>query len=276
MYRLLQPAAPLRPYVECYWIARSSAQPATLSESIFVDGKADILFNFGAAYQRRYLSAASSDELSFSNLDGQRDYPLAIAQSGHIHLVAVRFRPGGLSAFLRLPIHELSNLAVDLACLFGAEIRELEGRLYDAADQPDEQRRLLDQFLLRHLAVPVSHESARAVAAYLERGMLRVTDVSRAVGYSVRTVDRLFRQHYGISPKFYARVLRFQAALGRLAANPDGATLAQIAFDCGYYDQSHFTREFLAFAGDTPERYRMLMVARAAEPPPNLASVMGN
>jgi AraC-like DNA-binding protein len=258
VYELFNPAPLLQPYIEQYWLLRSSGQPATLEERIFVDAQADIMFNFGAAYVRRNL-LGSTDSMTVAHLDAQRDYPIAIAQQGLIDLVGVRFRPGGLAAFVRLPLHETSNLTIDLSTVFGGASADLEAHLYDARDSLARVK-LLDLFFLQRLMPPDALPIARYIADRIiaVHGTARITTLSHDVGYSIRTVDRLFRQVFGISPKVYARVVRFQRALALLGAHST-LPLIEIALRCGYYDQAHFTREFVEFAGDTPFAYRLLM-----------------
>lgn len=61
---------------------------------------------------------------------------------------------------------------------------------------------------------------------------------------------RRFREQIGLTPKAYANIVRFNRAL-ELARGPK-ATWAEIALDCGYYDQSHLVRDFQRFAGRAP------------------------
>jgi transcriptional regulator GlxA family with amidase domain len=77
----------------------------------------------------------------------------------------------------------------------------------------------------------------------------------RHAGLSARTVDRLFRRHLGIGPKVYVQIVRFQRCLARLKSVPT-VSLSQIATDGGYYDQSHFVRDYRRFAGTTPVRHK--------------------
>jgi AraC-like DNA-binding protein len=63
----------------------------------------------------------------------------------------------------------------------------------------------------------------------------------------------LFLRYTGLTPKLYTKINRFQNSL-QLVGRKD-ATLTSIAYDCGYFDQSHFIREFKSFTGITPSVY---------------------
>jgi AraC-like DNA-binding protein len=277
MYRIFLPIEPLRPYIDNYWMLRAP-HPILLKENIFVDGKADILFNFGCAYERRNLDQlAAAHSLGRSNVDGQRKYPVGILQQGAVHLLGVRFKAGGLAAFVRFPAHEISNQTIHVRDIFGAAADDLEGRLYEASTA--EQIVLLDSFFLRCLQLPTSYVMTLRLARTLATAVddvqpsaASIWQLCREAGYSFRSVDRFFRQFFGISPKFYARIVRFQNALSMLRNERLG--LADIAFACGYYDQAHLTKEFQAFAAQTPTQYRTHLLEKAAAPPPNLVQFL--
>lgn len=277
MYRMFRPHEALQAYIECYWaVCAPTDHPITLREQVFVDGKADILFNFGVAYARHPLHLPQAEQLGYSNLDGQRDYPLIIAQQGAINLIGVRLRAGGLAAFLPIPMTEVGNQTVDVGLVWGGATRELEGRLYEAADS-DVAVALLDTFFLKRLHPALPYQLTRRMAGQIEAGGsgLSIQSLSRESGYSIRTIDRLFRQYYGMTPKFYARIVRFQRALGLLSRQPE-LPLTQIAIQCGYYDHAHFTHQFTAFTGSPPDSYRKVLQARLPTPPPNLAQYLGD
>src|SRR5215207_325937 len=162
MYQIFFPARALQPYIQVYWMVHSpQGQSESIRENIFVDGRADIVFNFGCAYGRRYLTEAGKEEsLAVTNLDGQRQYPVSIVQDGVIDLVGVRFKPGGLAAFLSLPCHEVSNQTVELTSVFGIAATELENRLFDSVDMAGRVA-LLDNFFLSRLSLPSPYEFAR-------------------------------------------------------------------------------------------------------------------
>src|SRR5580692_7372871 len=70
-----------------------------------------------------------------------------------------------------------------------------------------------------------------------------------------RLVTERFRREFGVPPKTYARIIRFRRTLGMLNRVGRERTLADVATECGYYDQSHFNRDFTALAGCTPSAY---------------------
>jgi len=69
---------------------------------------------------------------------------------------------------------------------------------------------------------------------------------------SERQLQRLFLQHVGVSPKFFARTVRINHVFDLLKITND-RLWHDIVYHCGYFDQSHFIMEFKEFSGVTPE-----------------------
>src|SRR4051812_27050067 len=102
------PVAPLRRFIECFWFLQAEiVPPARLEERIFTDARADIVLSFGSPSLRAHAGQPAPPQLMRSNLDAQRRYPVRISQDGRIDLIGIRFRPGGLAAFLPMPLSEL-------------------------------------------------------------------------------------------------------------------------------------------------------------------------
>ena len=171
-------------------------------------------------------------------------------------VIGVHFRPGGAFPFLGLPAGELADAHVDLETLWGRAAVELRERLC-AAGTPAERFRLLEEALLARLFRPLIHHDAVSVAldafGRMDAGST-VQEVARRVGLSHRRFIQIFSAEVGITPKLFCRIQRFQRtiAMVRQIATPDWA---QVAVDCGYFDQSHMIRDFLAFSGLSPAVY---------------------
>ena len=78
------------------------------------------------------------------------------------------------------------------------------------------------------------------------------------IGWSERYFSRQFEEQIGLTPKMLGRILRFHRAVRRLSGRGE-VRLVELALDCGYYDQAHFTHDFREFSGVTPSE---LMASR--------------
>lgn len=256
MYELRRPAADLSRFIEHYWFVTSTPQaPVDLRVDVFVDGRADLIFNFGAAYLRQVIGGEAR-KISRSNLDAQRLQPIRITQRGIVRTTGVRFRLGGVGPFARASLHDFTNATVPPYAALGSEARALEDALRDTADL-DKQARYLDVFFRRRLSLDDSFEGFEsALRASVEtNGAASVDDMAAAAHVSSRHVDRLFRRYLGIAPKVLARILRFQSTLKALMRDP-GCSLAEVAAAAGYFDQAHFIKDFRRMSGGVPRGYR--------------------
>jgi len=106
---------------------------------------------------------------------------------------------------------------------------------------------------------PAAPGVVQRVAAYIDsqNGQVRVDDLAFDAGLSARQLRRLFVEEIGLSPKHFCRVIRFRHSVSRLADSPRG-DWAQVALDCGYYDQAHFINEFRELSGFSPGEYASL------------------
>ena len=138
----------------------------------------------------------------------------------------------------------------DSECVWGGFARSL---LDNLRDLPSPQARLrgLEQFLLpRFNGCMTRHPVVDFALSRFHHapGISSVRDVAKSTGWSERRFSQIFREHVGFSPKVWTRILRFQRAVQQLHSGVD-LPWAELALDCGFYDQSHFANEFRAFSG---------------------------
>lgn len=165
----------------------------------------------------------------------------------------VRFTPQG-SGSLGVPADELTARSLALEDLIPVrEARELRERVLLAADTRAAIETLA-AFLLRRSFVPdaLVDRAAAALTADAPDSSALVWRVARTLRISERQLERRFLERIGITPRRFARLRRFERAVARL----ERGTLTDAALEAGFYDQSHFIREFRAFAGTTPGAWR--------------------
>jgi transcriptional regulator GlxA family with amidase domain len=154
-----------------------------------------------------------------------------------------------------VPASAIANQQVSLSSLLGQAGADIEEQIMLAADN-HARVAILTAFFetqLRHL-----HQQPPAVfnaISYIikSKGTVTVDALAQKHFLSTRQFERNFKEFAGFSPKLYSRIIRFQSAIEKY--KDKGRSLTDIAYDCGYYDQSHFIHDFKQFSGYHPKTY---------------------
>jgi AraC-like DNA-binding protein len=257
LFRSYTPSPPLRDFVTDLWLYDGYTGPHG-RERILPSGTLELVVNLRDDELRIY-SAERPDRckgLSGALVSGAYGGFFVSDTAEEASIMGVHFRPGGAFPFLGLPAGELSDAHLDLETLWGRSAVELRERLCDAAT-PVERFRLLEEALVARLSRPPEHHYAVPVALEAFAQMeARVTmrELTRRIGLSQRRFIQVFTAEVGMTPKTFSRVQRFHRALA-LARRDAAPDWVRLAVDCGYFDQSHLIRDFLAFSGFSPADY---------------------
>jgi AraC-like DNA-binding protein len=254
-YLSRSPAPVLAGSVEYIW--QLSDAPAHAREKILPSGTLELVINLHENEFRIYDVDTARPPRRFSGAiaSGAYQHPFVIDTREHAGIVGVHFRPGGALPFLGALPSELSDLHVDLDALWGHAATELRERLCEAGT-PEQRLLIVEQTLTARLRCPrARHRAVPFAVAALSETHASVSQLASVIGLSHRRLIEVFSAEVGMTPKRFARVRRFQraVALAQRSPSPDWAGLAH---DCGYSDQSHLIREFVAFSGLAPEDLR--------------------
>lgn len=240
-----RPSPALRPWVECTWTSRGPA-PAGASYRVLPDGCMDVIFVFsppptptrGVGAWRAFLV-------------GTHRAPIDVEPSGPVDMVGIRFRPGGLPAFVPVGADDLVDRRARLDEVATRPWSELRDAL--EATTPDDRPHAIDRFLVDRLAGATPDRLVGSAVRLLSGdGRLETAGaVADHLGVARRTLERRFRDHVGVGPATLGRILRFRAATDALRSGARGS-LASLAVRFGYADQPHLTRDVREFAGTTP------------------------
>jgi AraC-like DNA-binding protein len=251
-YAIAKPHASLQPHVREYygWIERM-AQPVCRRE--VPTDEVPIIINFGTSC-RLFDQADPSRWTEFGSFTtGAYDSYVLVGSTGPSAGIQVNLSIFGARLILGRPLRDMKNRVVELEDLFGRAARLLTQELYDAPSW-DARFEILDRELARRILN--TRAPSQAVSCAWSRlvssgGRASIGGIVRAAGCSQKHLIAQFREEIGLSPKTLARVLRFGRAV-QIIKEGGGGRLVEIAQDCGYYDQAHFSRDFRAFAGVTP------------------------
>ena len=265
------PAGPLRRYVAAYTGYRQRGVPPARHRGL-PSPYLTLIFTLDEPLTIQAHPDPGQPPGEFGTLlGGLHSVPAMITHAGAQSGIQVALRPLGARALLGLPAGELAGLDIPAEAVFGGVCAELRDRVRAAAGWP-ERFAVLDGILLRRAAETGHPATAGPAAASPEvswawhellraGGTLRVTELAAGTGWSGRHLTSRFRAEIGLTPKAAARVIRFDRARKLLVRRLAGATadggylLADLAADCGYFDQAHLAREFRALAGCPPSQW---------------------
>lgn len=266
------PAPALRPFVATLWLSDGDETPTGAArERVLPSGCMHVVLRLAGEPLRVFAGETDTEgrTLGHALVGGARSgyYVRDVSRPGPA--VGAMLRPGAGPLLLGVPADELAERHTPLDALWGADAERERARLAEAATPEarlDRFEALLAARLLPGGLHPVVAHALGRFAAGASVG--RVVEES---GTSHRRFIALFRAGVGLPPKAWLRVMRFHAALERAAAGP--IAWSELALDAGYADQSHFNRDFRAFAGITPGEFRALAPREAHHvpiPPPRL------
>jgi AraC-like DNA-binding protein len=187
---------------------------------------------------------------------GLSDSYIFTESNGSMDGLQINFTPLGAYRFLGLPMSEVTNRVVELEDLFGAWGRRLRFELQEA---PGWEARFAILDAVFTTRISAARGPAPGIVWAWGRlsaadGRIDIGSLATELGWSRKHLISQFKEQIGLAPKTVARVLRFRRAI-RLLEGQESVRWAEIAYDCGYYDQAHFNRDFREFTGLTPGEY---------------------
>ncbi|KMJ58056.1 hypothetical protein AB685_14680 [Bacillus sp. LL01] len=253
LYRTRKPSPILVPWVEAFWHVQLDAGPIPKRETILPNGKIEMIFAIDGNYT---VVNRQTNRMKQSWLSGIQHEPLHISYHGRSNLIGIRFHPNGLFPFLNLPVSETVNVVEPLNEIIGKVYDELFESIYQATST-ERIFSNLDQFLVKSMdhskvkQIKLMMEITRYLKTHPEQSISLLAD---KLGVSQRHLGRVCHDHLGMTPKLLARIFRFEKSFSHLYSQSDEEDFRSL-IDLGFYDQSHFIKEFKRFSGMTPEEY---------------------
>jgi len=252
--RRQRPSRALSPYVKAYEERVQRLDRTVVLRPLPARTEQFLEFYLADRYRVREIASGAVETAPDAVLVGLQTYRrVDIVLAGTLRLFTIQFTPTGFSGLFGAATAALTDQAFAARDVLGPEVAEVSERLEAAPDFASGVA-VAEAWLLGHLPAgdpdPIAWAARRMTTLH---GGVRVADLAQAVALGERQFERRFTRAVGVSPKRYARVLRFREAL-RLKTEglePGWAGVAQAA---GYVDQAHMIHEFQALAGDTPER----------------------
>ncbi len=254
-YRTIPPAPELSRYVRFFWVLEgdASAGHPYIHRSL-ADGCCEMIFHYKGQFDE-LLDDGSLISSLYSGVSGPSQKFSRFSTRESFGIFGAYLYPYSISLLCGVPAAELTNNLPDLRAVSGQEGADLEEQIMLAYDT-HARVKILENFITLKLSL-YKHYQPSVISAirYVIRmkGIVHINEIAAQHYLSTRQFERNFKSWAGFNPKLYARIIRFQAATNEYKYKQK--SLTEIAYQCGYYDQSHFIHDFKEFSGYHPKQY---------------------
>src|SRR4030095_28343 len=252
-YKEFRPHYLLQPFVDCIWIYQVFSNDLIHTQIIPPDESIELIFSLGTNYKRSINNLSALTPMSKSHIIGLKRKPHFVSFPRGTHLVGVGIKAGGLRALISFPAEMFTDCIYDLQCYFGRQTQFLEKRLFATTEEVQIVQEV-EKFLFKFLKT--IEQSQQIVTALVDHircsgGNVSLDSIAGKFDSNYKFIERNFLKIVGLTPKEYAKLIRFNTAFS-MACNHSDLTLTQIAHKAGYFDQSHFIRDCRALTNKTP------------------------
>lgn len=225
--------------IDCYW------------ESHDMNGQENYVYpSLPEPYINFYFPISSKEKATLKGISSQADFFEMKAKLFGVRLF--------LSGYYHLQIEPCANVSNQIVFLEDIGTQVEVDLSYGISQAGDFQERvsLFKDYFIEKSKYELSRKESNIANAFQYLGNhfnnpQVIKNYAEEAGFSPRTINRWFTTDIGISPKKLSKIFRFHKALGKLHLQKDQS----FYLDLGYYDQSHFIRDFKEFTGVSPEKY---------------------
>lgn len=251
-YREHAPSEALKGVVDRYWFFRCSGPDVETSVQQCIPlGVSELIVNLRGT--TRAFVNGQWERMPDTRVVGMQREPLKWVASGNCLMLGVRLLPEAAIEVFGAPLKVVDPMFMGTRELFGPGLHQALEPVVEAQDEAGAIA-LMEDFLLQRMARGTRSSVRLSSAMQQMRGHGLGFD-HRTLGDKLfvcdRQAQRLFKEHLGLSPVAYHRIVRFRKAYEQ-ATERTIERWSDLAFDLGYSDQAHFNRDFKTFAGVTP------------------------
>lgn len=252
-YKEFRPNSFLKDYVQCYFVCETDTAVFT-EDKVFASGFIEIMFNLGSDGPQQIKNG---DLISQPDIQlwGQTIHPFTFTSFGKHSMLGIRFFTHTAACFFNEPIEQFNDQVIDFKDIGGKEAVLLYSKLLEAKSL-DRRIELVEEFLLQKLVDKFNRLTlVNSIMNDLTRDDFfeNINAVASRYGVSSRYLQKIFLNYSGLTPNLFSKIARFQNTLHLIAGK--NLSLTTIAHQCGYFDQSHFIKDFKFFTGLAPSRF---------------------
>ncbi|MEZ5083283.1 MAG: helix-turn-helix domain-containing protein [Bacteroidales bacterium] len=254
------PVSPLDQFID-HFFYYTGVNPEHEVDRFLPDGEVQLIFDLTDFPKYIYDNFSLKEIQSCRHVwfSGFRTEPITIPSGKESEMLIVQFKKGKAFPFLSEPMHTLKNCVVDAELVLSSEILDIRDVLLEKKTAGEKfqflEKRLVTLFLDQLHHNPYVEFAINKIISSPNQCSIRT--IAQKAGYSQKHIIKIFKEYVGVSPKEFLKVIRFQKAIQEIERQM-AIDWSSIAFDCGFYDQSHFIADFKLFSGFTPTEYTIM------------------
>lgn len=253
IYERIAPTHSLSDYIKSFWIVDSENDMVVRKQKIIPDGHPELIFHYGDPY--RVNISGTWETQANSLLSGQIRNHFYLENTGNSGMIGIKLMPTTLTKLFGLNMSTFTDNVVALSSLT-SEIRQLSTLPKPSLETKEQFIQAFEGVISNQLSTKKIESTEIDVAVdelQASHGSVSITELCKKTGISERQLERQFSKYIGLSPKFYARIMRL-GYIFELMQNQDNSW-ADLVYQSGFYDQSHFIKNFKEFTGEDPSAY---------------------
>lgn len=251
------PAYPLNQFIESF-IYYKDYNPVHSVDRFLPDGNINVVIDL-TDYPKFIYDNHTLKEIQACKkvwFSGIRNRYITIPSGRDCEMFIINFHKGKAYPFTEIPMYELTDYVVDGELVMQSQILNMREDLLEIIN-------IRDKFLYAEKHIMKVFGNRLDLNPFVEFAVNRIIQnpdqssisaISKKVGYSQKHLIKIFKEHVGMAPKSFLKIIRFQKAITEIEKNKT-ANWASIALESGYYDQAHFINDFKDFSGFTPGEF---------------------
>lgn len=257
IFRTRVPQPVLTPFIEFLWFYQDLDVDHT-KEKLLPDASMELIIDLSEGPKRLYDNRDLDRYTTYNRcwISGLQPQFIVLGVQPGSSMMGAHFRTGGAAPFFGFPLSELSGNVVELDLIWKREILALREQLLETAT-PEDKFNLLETYLVAKAQARLQPDRTVSIALEMLRSwpVVPLRELASKLGLSHKQMLTRFDCRVGVTPKLASRIFRFQRALADINEAKSVPGWADLAVDCGYYDQAHLIHDFRELAGLTPAAY---------------------
>jgi AraC-like DNA-binding protein len=279
LFNTYRPCKELEDIVELYWHSKCYLEESLIQEMYTPTFQA-LTFNLSGQFEDIVSEEMSLRMDKDCYLIGQPlSKRVSISSSYGIDILGVKFTALGLYRITGIDMRHISNKIIDANEVWNYEIDLLHEEVLDRRNI-FESIKAIENFLIKKKVQQRSNEKTyllhHSICRMEANKIYDISKIRQNVFTTKKTYERYFLNYVGVTPKQYANICRFNNAFKYMETISEPPDWHDMVVKFGYYDQSHFIREFKRYSGKTPsEFYLQQSAVITAEPTVALQNIFG-